>query len=624
MKQALVLVAIGLASIAAFGSAQAQADVYCAELPGEASCTQNFTGTSTSIQDAVSAADDHAGPDTVKVGPGNFVMPSPVYLSNFGDENKLTLIGSGDSTVLSGSDPQDPQIRFEGGIGSSISDLSVSIADDTSNTQKIGLVLGFGAPVGDNLNVHFASESPLGDKTVGVRLQDGATLKNSNVRLYNSKVNSAVVAYGSANVLNSTLTAFRGVENGPTGTVEVKNSALIVLAGVGGLNLGGTMNIRDSVIVNPFGGDGVYLRSSGAPADMLVDGTTMVGTTPDGFPTSVGAVVLSAGTPDPGNVHFQVDNSVVYGYDYAIAYNVFSPDDVLNLDVGSSAYDSTRVTSYPGAGTPQMEIANPVDLNGVDPKFADPGAGDFSLAAGSPLIDAGQAKVPDPGSLALDGNPRACDGDDDGAIRRDIGAYELKTDPNDDCTYPDTSIADGPEAYPPAMYTSETAQFDLASTKAGSTFICSIDDAPYATCASPYTTPKLAEGPHTFRAKAVDSHGNIDQSPVERVVYLGAKKGHPPTCEEDPSLCPEPDRTAPKVLGLKSPKKTRAARAKVRFRSNEKGATFTCRLNRGKARKCRSPWKTPRLKKGRNVIRIQARDKVGNRSKVVRRVIRRV
>ena len=95
-----------------------------------------------------------------------------------------------------------------------------------------------------------------------------------------------------------------------------------------------------------------------------------------------------------------------------------------------------------------------------------------------------------------------------------------------------------------------------------------------------------------------------------------------PTCDTDPSLCPK-DTTAPKVTGVKAPKKTKAARVKVRFKSNEKGSTFKCRLNKGKWKSCKSPWKTPKLRKGKNSISIQATDKAGNKSKVVKRNIKR-
>ncbi|MDQ5894555.1 MAG: hypothetical protein QG596_816 [Actinomycetota bacterium] len=452
MKRALILTALGLAFSGAFGATQAQADTYCAELPDDVSCTENFTGFSTSIQEAVNAADQNEGPDTVKIGPGVFEMPSPVYLSNSGDGNKLNLTGSGESTVLSGSDPAAPEIHFSGGTGSSINALTVSIPDDASNEYKIGLALDGGA-TGNGLNVTFAShlvngEPSPGNRTTGVRLTAGSTLENSTVRLYGSNVNDAVDVYGSGNIVESTLTAFRDVyQRNATGTVEIRRSALVVIGG-GVVTEGGTMNIRDSVILNPyFSGNGVYVTSDGGGAtNVLIDRSTILGT-PTTVPESptVGAVVLAAaGSPNPGSTSFQLNNSVIYGYDFEIAYTETFPEDTLNIEVDSSAYNSTNVAEYPGQGTPTFNVEGLLELNNVDPMFANPFNGDYSLAAGSPLIDAGQAVDPAPGSLDFAGNPRACDGNDDGTIRRDIGAYEFRADPADDCTYPTATIT-GPQ-----------------------------------------------------------------------------------------------------------------------------------------------------------------------------------
>jgi hypothetical protein len=52
------------------------------------------------------------------------------------------------------------------------------------------------------------------------------------------------------------------------------------------------------------------------------------------------------------------------------------------------------------------------------------GAGDYRLAAGSPLIDAGNPAAPAAGATDLAGLARALDGDGDCTPRRDIGAYE--------------------------------------------------------------------------------------------------------------------------------------------------------------------------------------------------------
>ncbi|MFN8150087.1 MAG: hypothetical protein U0R24_03025 [Solirubrobacterales bacterium] len=589
--------------MAGLGTAQAQAATYCAELPTDTSCDQNFTGTTTAIQAAVDAADTHPGADTVKVGPGNFVMPSPVYLSNFGDGSRLTLVGSGDATVLSGSDPTSPDINFSGGQGSSISDLTILIPDDASNAGKTGLVVS-GDATADHLHVSFATGTT-GTKTTGVQLRDEATLSNSTVRLYNSNVNNAVTTLGSANtVRNSTLTAYRDVHKlNTSGTTEVERSALVVI-GAGAVNTGGTLNIRDSVIVTPFGGGyGVYLSSTGASADTLIEGTTMVGAPGTGGGTSVGIVATaSAGAPTPANTHLRLNSSVIYGYDYAIAHQRYFPADTLNIDVDSSAYDPALVGAG-GAETTTFDVKDLVDLDNVDPKFLDPGNGDYSLAPGSPLIDGGQAAAPPTGSKDWQGNPRACDGNDDGAIRRDIGAYELRTDPNDDCVAPETTITAGPGATATFPYS-----LSVGSDDGSATWRCSFDGAAKSTCGPLVNAPDLGLGPRTFSVQAVDQYGNVDQTPATRqyTVVGGGEPG---------------DTTPPEITKLKAPKTTKKKRAKVTFSADEAGAEFTCQLNKSKPKSCKSPWKTPKLKRGKNTIQVWATDKAGNRSAAVRRTI---
>lgn len=76
------------------------------------------------------------------------------------------------------------------------------------------------------------------------------------------------------------------------------------------------------------------------------------------------------------------------------------------------------------AGSPDALVWGPGNLD-KDPLFTDPDAGDFSLTAGSPAIDAGDpAFVPEPGQTDLDGGPRRVDGDGDGTPFVDIGADE--------------------------------------------------------------------------------------------------------------------------------------------------------------------------------------------------------
>lgn len=65
----------------------------------------------------------------------------------------------------------------------------------------------------------------------------------------------------------------------------------------------------------------------------------------------------------------------------------------------------------------------------AEPLFADSGNGDYRLSAGPPCVDAGDNDSVPPDVCDLDGNARIDDGDDDGSLVVDMGAYELGLPP---------------------------------------------------------------------------------------------------------------------------------------------------------------------------------------------------
>ncbi len=65
---------------------------------------------------------------------------------------------------------------------------------------------------------------------------------------------------------------------------------------------------------------------------------------------------------------------------------------------------------------------------------------------------------------------------------------------------------------PPALVASATATLSFFSTETGS-FLCTLDGATPAACASPQVYAGLADGPHTFGVHAIDLAGNADPSP---------------------------------------------------------------------------------------------------------------
>ena len=70
---------------------------------------------------------------------------------------------------------------------------------------------------------------------------------------------------------------------------------------------------------------------------------------------------------------------------------------------------------------------------------------------------------------------------------------------------PETTIVEGP----PATTTDRTAHFVFSSSVAGSTFICALNGASYAPCATPHTLTGLQVRPHTLVVRAVAPDGTF-------------------------------------------------------------------------------------------------------------------
>jgi len=78
---------------------------------------------------------------------------------------------------------------------------------------------------------------------------------------------------------------------------------------------------------------------------------------------------------------------------------------------------------------------------------------------------------------------------------------------------PNTTIDSGPTG----TITSGSASFSFSSSEASSSFECSLDGAPFASCTSPKSVPNeglLADGSHTFKVRATNAAGNTDPTPA--------------------------------------------------------------------------------------------------------------
>ena len=83
---------------------------------------------------------------------------------------------------------------------------------------------------------------------------------------------------------------------------------------------------------------------------------------------------------------------------------------------------------------------------------------------------------------------------------------------------------------------------------------------------------------------------------------------------------PITDTKAPTATITKGPKaQATSTTAKFKFKSNEAGSTFQCKLDKGKFKQCKSPKTYKKLKPGKHVFKVRATDKAGNVGKAAKR-----
>ncbi len=90
-----------------------------------------------------------------------------------------------------------------------------------------------------------------------------------------------------------------------------------------------------------------------------------------------------------------------------------------------------------------------------------------------------------------------------------------------DTVPPDTSILSGP----PEETSATTATLAVAGTEPGARFECRLDGAAFAACGAANGYGGLAQGRHTFDARATDPAGNTDASPASRSWRITSGRG---------------------------------------------------------------------------------------------------
>ena len=166
-----------------------------------------------------------------------------------------------------------------------------------------------------------------------------------------------------------------------------------------------------------------------------------------------------------------------------------------------------------------------------------------------------------------------------------------------DTTAPTTNI----DSSPPALSNAASASFAFSGTDAGgsgvASFECRRDGAAFAPCTSPQAYAALADGAHSFEVRAIDTAGNVDQTPAS---FSWSIDTAAPTTNIDSS----------------PPALSNAASASFAFSGSDAGgsgvASFECRRDGAAFAPCTSPQAYAALADGAHSFEVRAIDTAGN------------
>jgi hypothetical protein len=166
---------------------------------------------------------------------------------------------------------------------------------------------------------------------------------------------------------------------------------------------------------------------------------------------------------------------------------------------------------------------------------------------------------------------------------------------------PDTQLTAGPAERSVVRGLTATFEFSGSDDVLDSsqlTFECKTDDDAWGACTSPYQNP-VGNGRHMFSVRAIDDMLNVDQTPAERTWIV--------------------DRTAPSKPVVRGRRSVRAGKLVVlRFSATDEFTPasrirFRCGVDAAGIRPCPAVFRA-KLRPGRHVVRVNAFDRVGNRS----------
>lgn len=383
------------------------------------------------------------GDDTIKLDAGTIAIDSGFSITSTAqvDHGAVHIVGAGiGQTVIGGGSVAEAgsfiplTLNLVAAPTSSISGLTIDVGGTI--TSWTGLRLDAGTIENVRFNVIGGQES----MHTGLNLTgNGVTVKSSSLKVVGEQAIGIQANGWDLKISDSELFA-------PEGSFALMPSLGIVSAGkfdgrrlefdnvLGAINyVGQQFRLIDSLIrlrSLDLTASGIHFDPNVPSATALLQGVTIVG----GGPGVKGLIASSSSGASDVDVKDSLFD-LASNFEPEISCTSSFPATTLTVEHSMLAGVAGTCASL-GAGNIMRAMAPP-------PLYVNGAAGDYRPAASSPVIDAGStdATREDP-KVDLAGLPRFVDGDGNGSVVADIGAFEFQRDPPPSSAPPAPSAAD--------------------------------------------------------------------------------------------------------------------------------------------------------------------------------------
>ncbi|HEV3047535.1 MAG TPA: PKD domain-containing protein [Solirubrobacteraceae bacterium] len=412
--------ALAAGLLALGGPALARATSYCVQ---DSACVA-AGGTAESaptpgdaLQNALSDAERHTGPNAVEIGPGTYSLASKLEAFAYEGE-AVTIEGSGEgvTTLTAPAESNDLAVLTLKAPGAVVSGLTLEVPGESDNVK--------GLSISEASAEHVAiTGEPEAHASAGVRLEGShASFADGTIEA----VGTGVEGNGSkATVADSTVRAPTGavVSLGELDVLRCRIAAI----GEGIRDFSSRLIVEDTLVdMQPGEGEGEALSVGGnsafgdAEAKFLQDTIVSSGGSKPGLKDEAGDA--------PSEALVRLEDTILAGFAHPIEAESEEEGAVASVTSDYSSYEASGDVLKHPAGVPAPTILDEHAVS-ANPGFVKPvfGAhgfseGDWQLRYDSPLIDAGSPAplAAEESSTDLAGDPRVVGG------RRDVGAYEYQ------------------------------------------------------------------------------------------------------------------------------------------------------------------------------------------------------